>query len=224
MKRINLETLWLCARGKLRGIQFIYFILIWFPLSLFAAPAFQVGKDYQILSQSTPVQAGQKITVVEFFSYGCPWCFKLEPVLDAWKKPANVDFSRVPMAFESGWTILARAYYMAEGLGVEPKLTPILFNAIHVNNQTIDDPKTLAALFAQAGVSQANFDAAYSHAPSVDAQMAQGEALATQDQIYAIPAFVINGQYKTDLEMSSGDPKRLMDVVSYLIQLSETKQ
>ena len=62
------------------------------------------GTDYLVLPQAQPTSSGPgKIEVTEFFWYGCPHCNALEPSLEAWvkKQGKDVDFKRVPVAFQS---------------------------------------------------------------------------------------------------------------------------
>ena len=57
--------------------------LLLFALSAGLARAQMVeGKNYQRLSTPVPVETGKKIEVIEFFSFGCPHCADLEPILD----------------------------------------------------------------------------------------------------------------------------------------------
>lgn len=49
------------------------------PLSQAGAKAPVAGKDYQVLSPALNTDSGNKIEVTEFFWYGCPHCFHIEP-------------------------------------------------------------------------------------------------------------------------------------------------
>ena len=68
------------------------------------------GKNYTRLKSPVPVETGQKIEVIEFFSYGCPHCAELEPHIDAWlaKLPPDVQFRRVPVFFQDRWINLGK--------------------------------------------------------------------------------------------------------------------
>ncbi|HEX3171074.1 MAG TPA: thiol:disulfide interchange protein DsbA/DsbL, partial [Burkholderiales bacterium] len=61
--------------------------------SAFAQQAPVVGRDYTQLNPPQSTDSGNKIEVIEFFWYGCPHCYHLEPALKAWlkKKPADVE-------------------------------------------------------------------------------------------------------------------------------------
>ena len=62
------------------------------------------GTHYTKLAQPVAVSTPSgKIEVIEFFSYGCPHCFALEPTLETWAKqlPPDVVFKRVPVGFNA---------------------------------------------------------------------------------------------------------------------------
>jgi len=182
-----------------------------------------VNKDYLILP--TPLGTthipGSSIKVYEFFSYGCPWCFKFEPFVEKWQAtlPADVSFERVPVAFEQGWDVYAKAYYTARDLGVEGKLTPLIFAAIQQQNIDLTDPAKLEQFFVQNGVSQSDFDSTFNFTPGIAAQMMHGDELIKEFGIYEIPTFVIDGKYITSVRMTNGDNARFIQVINYLIDL-----
>ena len=99
------------------------------------------GKTYRRIANPQPTETGKKIEVIEFFSYGCPHCAELEPHLDAWlaKAPQDVAFRRVPVMFQQRWVPLAKIYYTLDALGVESKLSPEVFKAIHGSNTALWD-------------------------------------------------------------------------------------
>src|SRR5215210_8275536 len=68
------------------------------------------GKDFQPINPPQPTETGNKIEVIEFFSYACPHCHTLESPLNAWlkRKPADVEFRRVPVIFNDSWTPFAQ--------------------------------------------------------------------------------------------------------------------
>lgn len=202
-----------------RSLVFIFFI----PLIACTTPpanaAFQAGKDYQVLSAAPITAPGSKIVVMEFYSYGCPWCFHVEPKLETWlaKKPGDIEFERVPVVFEQGWDTLARIYYTTKNLGVSEKLMLPIFKAIQESGQNLTDEDVLKQFFTTQGINAQDFESAYNFSPGIDAQMMRGEKLMKDFGIYAVPAFVINGKYVTTMGMANGDIDRLFKIVNYLI-------
>lgn len=73
------------------------------------------------------------VEVREFFWYGCPHCYTLEPFVTNWlkTKPANVNFVRTPAAMNPVWEQNARGYYAVDLMGLTGKGDKPLFDAIH---------------------------------------------------------------------------------------------
>jgi len=205
----------------LRCLVFIFCL----PLVACSTPpangSFEAGKDYQVIPSALGVTtpANSKIAVIEFFSYGCPWCYHLEPDLETWiaHKPKNVTFERIPVVFEQGWDVLAKIYYTAKDLGVAESLMLPTFAAIQDKGQNLTDPTLMLQFFVAHGVKQQDFESAYSFSPGIDAQMMRGDKLMRQYGIFAVPSFVINGKYMTNMGMAHGDNKRLLQTINYLI-------
>ena len=221
--RLTINCIKLLGEYSMRTfLRSIVLILLFIPCLAFTAGAgdYQAGQDYKVLPQNNNyTTAAGAVNVVEFFSYGCPACFSIEPALQQWllNKPKNVNFQRIPAVFEPNWEILAKAYYIAEALEVTEKITPALFDAIHKQHAVINNEQALEAIFVQQGVSASDFESAYDFSPGIDAQLAQGEKLMQTYQVIATPTFVVNGKYTTNLGMTKGDPQRLMAIVSYLV-------
>ena len=122
-----------------------------------AAPTlWQEGVNYTRLvpGQPTSVPAGQ-VEVLEFFWYGCPHCFAIDPLVESWKKakPAYITFSRVPVMWSEAHRSTARLYYTLESMGKLDQLHGEIFKEIHTNNDPLiaTDPNDAAgALRVQA--------------------------------------------------------------------------
>ena len=172
------------------------------------------GKDYKVLSNPGVAPAKGQFEVVEFFWYGCPHCYSLEPHVASWvkTKPANVKFSRVPAALNPIWEANARGYYVAEASGVLEASHMALFDAIQVRKERLFDQASLAAFYARYGVKPANFNSLY-QSFAVSARVAQSRNLAIRYQLSGVPAMVVNGKY-----LVSGDSARVIEVVKALIE------
>lgn len=181
---------------------------------------FDAGFDYHLIDPPVQIPGAKpgKITVVEFFWYGCPHCYRFEPYLDRWlkHKPADVQFIRIPAPLNPTWTVHARTYYAAKELGVLPRLFQPLFNAIHREGPGLATENTLARFFAHHGVKAAAFRAAYGSF-SVDAEVRRARALAKRIGISGVPTLVVAGKYRTSLELAGSD-QRLIGIVNYLVR------
>ena len=182
---------------------------------------FVAGKDYKVLDKvyipSEKVKPGT-VTVKEFFSYGCPWCFKLEYYANKWKKdlPKHIEFYKVPVVFEPEWTLYAKAYYTADILGIENKLSPALFSEIQINKKPLDTVKSMTQFFIDNGVAEKVAKSAFSSSPTIDAKVAEGIEQMQKLQVNAVPSFVINNHYKVDIAMAEGDSDKLFRVIGFL--------
>lgn len=195
-------------------------ILTLLPL-LVSAETFVEGKDYVRLPQ-TSVEVSTKKSVIEFFSYGCPWCYKLEPTISAWRKtlPKSVEFTRVPVVFERGWDVYAKAYYTAKTLNLLDKMTPKLFDAIQEKNQRLNTNSQMTAFFIKEGVSKDIAENAFGDSPAIHAQVKKGMLLMHRFGITSVPTLVVNQTYRVDLQLAKGSDKRLMKIISYLLSKS----
>jgi len=165
-----------------------------------AAQALEEGKNYVRLKNPQAVDTGDKIEVLEFFSYGCPHCADLDPVLVQWHKtlPADVAFRRVPVGFgRESWDNLGKAYYTLEALGVEQKLAPEVFAAIHRGNVRLDMPKTFFDWAAGKGLDRKKVEDMFnSFAIGGKMNKANQEAAKTY-QVQSVPLVIVDGKFMT---------------------------
>ena len=81
---------------------------------------YEEGTHYtRLVPTQTTIGGPDKIEVAEFFWYGCPHCYDLEPYLQRWKAsmPANVRFVQVPVTWNNAVATHAKMFYTAEALG-----------------------------------------------------------------------------------------------------------
>ncbi|MEB3767371.1 thiol:disulfide interchange protein DsbA/DsbL [Acinetobacter sp. MD2] len=177
------------------------------------AENFVAGKDYTILKNPTKITTPGKVEVREFFWYGCPHCFKLEPYMQTWLKamPKDVNFVRSPAAMNPVWESGARTYYASEQLGVRKRTHLALFDAIHLQNQQIFDQASAAQFFTKYGVPESKFNAAY-NSFAVSTKVAESNKLAAQYQLTGVPAVVVNGKY-----LIQGEDGKVTQVLNYLV-------
>lgn len=188
--------------------------------SLVMAADFIEGKDFQIITQATD-NATKGPSVTEFFSYGCPWCYKMESPLNNWvgKMGSKVHIERVPVVFKPNWELYAKAYYTAKTLALAEKFNPLLFKAIQDEKQPLASKQAMIDFFVVHGVDKEIAKSAFENSPTIDLRVNNGMALMAHYQISGVPAFVVNNKYKTDLQMA-GSPERLFEIMNYLVRKS----
>jgi len=191
-----------------------------------APTLWQEGVNYTRLvpAQPTSVPAGQ-VEVLEFFWYGCPHCYAIDPLVESWRKtkPPFVTFMRVPVMWSEGHRSTARLYYTLESMGKLDQLHSQVFKEIHVNNDPLiaADPNDTAgaeriqtAFVGKLGVPEDAFKKAY-HSFSVETALQRADQLVQRYRIEGVPSFVINGKYMADVR-SAGSPERLLSLVEDL--------
>lgn len=185
----------------------------------FAANAQWVeGRHYVVIEGGQPSPDG-KIEVIEAFWYGCPSCFSFEPHLNRWleTKGDDVEFKRIAATMSPSWRIHARAYYVAEVLGVVDEVHDKMFRAIHLERKRMNDVESIAALFEEhAGVSTEDFGDTY-RGFGVERRMRAGDAQTRRYRMGGVPTVVVNGRYRTDAT-SAGGYDKLAELIAFLVE------
>jgi thiol:disulfide interchange protein DsbA len=198
--------------------------LILLPLSVLAQTPekFQAGRDYQVLNQQAPVVKDGNVEVIEFFNYGCPGCFFVESTVKEWlsNTPDHVDFQRVPVVLTPQWRSYAQAYHAARTLGIEDRITPALFTAVHERDRNITNNKAMIAFFTEQGVTAEQIEQAFDQKALKD-KLSQDIVAVRTYRTNAIPGFGVAGKYRTDLAMAKRDPQRMMEIVDFLVEKSQ---
>ncbi len=190
-------------------------------LLLFITPAIGYADylqdiDYKVIAPQ-PTATGAKIEVREFFWYGCPHCFHMEPLLNVWLKklPPGAKFVRTPAALGPNWVPDARVYFTFKDLGILDRAHDAFFRAIHVEHQDMSDINNVVVFAARYGVDKQRFLNTY-RSFSVDADVRSTEAMEVNYNFDSVPTFVVDGRYVTSPNMA-GSEERCLRVVSYLI-------
>ena len=183
------------------------------------AEDFVEGKDYMVIKAGeNPVSSKDSVTVTEFFSYGCPWCYKLEPALNQWVKQQDtkISYNRVPVVFNKDWEYYAKAYYAAQALGQGSKLNPALFKAILDDKRSLNSTQAMIDFFVSQGVDASTAQSAFQNSTAIEMEVDASKRQMAQFQISGVPALVVNNQFKTDLQMAKSQ-ERLFAILDFLI-------
>jgi thiol:disulfide interchange protein DsbA len=182
------------------------------------AAAEELTGGYETLDTPQPTQNPDKVEVIEFFWYGCPHCYDFEPILESWVKklPANVDFIRQPAAFSDLWAKHAKAFYVAQALGVLDQVHADLFDALQNKHQKLESEEQLAAFFTAHGVKEADFHEAF-NSFLVDTKVRQAAVTPARYGVTGVPVLIVNGKYKVDGK-SAGSHEKMIEVVNQLIK------
>lgn len=173
---------------------------------------------YETLSPAQPTQNQDKIEIIEFFWYGCPHCYTLEPLMKKWIKslPDNVEFIRQPAVFSAVWEKHAKAYYVAEALDVVDKVHDNFFDAVQNKKQKLTSEDDLAKFFVANGVDETKFRDTF-NSFLIDTKVRQAKTMGPRYGITGVPAIIINGKYKTTGPIA-GSHEKMIEVMNQLIE------
>lgn len=172
------------------------------PFGALAQARPMAGLDYTEIKPAQPVETQGKIEVLEFFWYGCPHCYTLEPLLEKWipTLPADAQFRRVPAVFNNpAWARDASIYYAFDALGVVSKLHRPFFDAIHRDRLRTDNAEALAEWLTKNGVNMKKFDEAMKSF-GVQSKVRRATQLSAAYRIDGTPALAVNGRYTVSAE------------------------
>ncbi len=191
-------------------------------LPVFAAHTAQAedfieGQHYQRLPTTGKTETGDQVEVREFFWYGCPHCYVLEPYLDNWKVPDNAQFIRTPATFNELWLTHARVYYVLQELKRLDELHPVFFEAIHKHKLKLTDEASISRFFTSYGIPEKEFQSAY-RSFLVDTRIGKAEKAVRDYRLKSVPSFVVNGKY---LVSPSGVTSytQFIEILNYLVAL-----
>lgn len=176
------------------------------------------GKEYVLVQPQQPSSVPNKQEVIEFFWFGCPHCFMLEPSLAKWKEslPATVSFRKVHVPFGN-----RHHHKLAVTLAVMGKDTPEIhkkiFEAIHVKNLPVTTSEEMLKILTPAGIDSKKFLEAY-NSFSVEAKINQEVNLAKSYSIDSVPVFSVCGAYLTAPHTAGGVDKAFLTIDFLLSQ------
>ena len=184
-------------------------------VSAVAMADIQPGRDYVELRAPQPSSApAGKVEVIEFFSYTCIHCYRLEPAVESWaaKLPAHVSFRREQIVWSKEMEPLARLFATQRQMGLLDKLHKPVFDAMMRDKQNLADEKLLTPFLKAQGV-DANAFLQTSKSFGMASQVSRAAKMTRDYQVEGTPTFVVAGRYAT----MAAAPERLLQVVDELI-------
>ena len=208
-------------RAHHRGRFALYVLALAFIALPLAAQQPQRDVDYRLISPQ-PVATGERVEVIEFFFYACPYCNELEPLLERWRKPADIVFRRVPVVRHDSWVPLAKTYYALEAMGEAERLHAAVYHGIHVDDLTLSQEKVLSEWAGKQGLDRDQFMAIY-RSDAIREKVELSRRMTIDYEIKATPTLVVDGRFLTSSGMTDGVP-RVIPVLDGLISLARQRR
>lgn len=176
------------------------------------------GKHYRVIATPVPTADANKIEVVEAFGYWCPHCNAFEPMLAPWTKTLSEDvtFENMPVVFSRSHELMARAYYVADLLGVKEKVHQAIYDALHLQRVRFRDAEQVADLFADYGVDRDKV-LKEMNGFSVGMKLKMGASRSKGYEVQGVPSLIVNGKYIVSAS-EAGSNANMLRVVEYLIE------
>jgi len=187
------------------------------------AQSFQYEEGAHYVRLEIPVRTSKPniIDVTEYFSYGCPHCYRFEPLISQWKDrlPDDVEFNRTPAVWKqaTGYELYARTYYTALALDVLEKTHLPLFNAIHSDRRRLLDLESMATFMAEQGVEPVAFIKNFNDSFGIKAMYQQAIARGQLYRSRGVPAVIVNGKYRIEASMVDNSNANMLRVADFLI-------
>jgi len=180
---------------------------------------FYQGNHYRLAqAQYLKEPTDGKIHITEFFLYGCPHCYSLEPKIKHWlSQQENIVFERVPAILGPTWVEMARFYYVAESLGVLQNLHTKFFKEIHNSGKQYYSEIAIRQFFLKHGIHENDYLKAYNSA-QVKEKTNRARILSVQYGLRGVPVIIMNNQWKV-APFYVRNQQQVFDVLDYLISL-----
>jgi len=182
------------------------------------------GKDYTLLEKPRRIR-GEKIEVIEFFSYACVHCYRLEPILKDWlsNQQDKIEFVQIPAVMNEYWKVLGKHYFTIQRLGKLDSNHMDIFNAIHSSGKIFDSEKRLFDFIKTTAIEFDSYEKTF-RSIEVQSDLRKANQMARRLKIAAVPALVVQGKYLVKTGRDIG-LMRAKQVVEFLIDKElKTKQ
>ncbi len=193
-------------------------ILFFVAITSFSTASFSAEGSQKYVQISNQKQTeSDKIIIYEFFWYGCPHCYNIEPTIDQIEADLKKDtiLIKVPVALRNTWEIHAKAYYALQQMKLDDDLHEKIFAEIHVNANRLDTEEKLVNFLNEEGHDAQKFSKIL-NSFGTEIRVKKASRLANQYQITSVPTLIINGKYRTSGSYVSSY-EELYDVVQLLV-------
>ncbi|MBE0625967.1 MAG: thiol:disulfide interchange protein DsbA/DsbL [Burkholderiales bacterium] len=189
-----------------------------------AQSAPQLGRNYIRLDPPQAVSSGDRIEVIEFFYYGCPVCYELEPKLSRWffNAPGSITLRRVPALSSDNWDNFAKLFYTLEAMGQVSRLHWPVYDNFHFDGVKLNEEQAMAAWVSRNGLDKQKFIDTY-RSPDIQAKLGRARDMTQSYEIRGVPSIVVDGKFVTSARMTGGTSE-LMQMVDQLVDLARKER
>lgn len=217
----------------LKTISALLLSLAFAGLAHAADDSFVAGKNWFAVEPPQPTSTGDKIEVLEVFSYACPACNLFQPTMRKLKEalPADAELAHLPAGFrpDEDWPTFQRAFYAAQALGILDKTHDATFDAIwkddgplRITDATTHRPlkpmpsiEDVGKFYAQYGVT-AEEVVGVANSFAVNTKVKRADQMLKTYGVDSTPTIIVNGKYRLT-STSAGGVDKVVPLVLFLI-------
>jgi thiol:disulfide interchange protein DsbA len=188
----------------------VLFLILITSSNVFAQKYVQISTEKQ--------QESKDIIIYEFFWYGCPHCYNLEPTMDRIEADLEKDTKvvKLPVALRDSWIPHAKLYYALKQMDKIDQVHNLIFEEIHLEDNRLNTEQQMIDFLGKHGIDTDKFMEKY-NSFGTEARIKKASNLAKKYQIESVPTIIINGKFLTSGSyVSSYD--ELYSVVNLLVE------
>ena len=188
----------------------VLFLILITSSNVFAQKYVQISTEKQ--------QESKDIIIYEFFWYGCPHCYNLEPTMDRIEADLEKDTKvvKLPVALRDSWIPHAKLYYALKQMDKIDQVHNLIFEEIHLEDNRLNTEQQMIDFLGKHGIDTDKFLEKY-NSFGTEARINKASNLAKKYQIDSVPTIIINGKFLTSGSyVSSYD--ELYSVVNLLVE------
>ena len=197
-------------------------------LALATAGAFgqaALRREVLRLDPPRPVATGERIEVLEFFYYGCPICYELEPHMTRWlatQAPGYVALRRIPALSSEGWETFAKLYFTLEAIGEVNRLHWPVYDNFHFDGKLLNEENVMLDWVGHNGIDAKKFAEIYG-SQEIQTKLAQSRELMKAYDVRGVPTIIVDGKYLSSARLAGG-PRPLMQIVDELVRQAKSER
>ena len=195
---------------KIKYLFLAIFLIIITSPNVFAQKYVQISTEKQ--------QESKSIIIYEFFWYGCPHCYNLEPTMERIEADLDKDTEivKLPVALRDSWIPHAKLFYALQQMGKIDEVHNLIFEEIHLEDNRLNTEQQMVDFLGKHGIDTNKFMEKY-NSFGTEARIKKASNLAKKYQINSVPTIIVNGKYLTSGSyVSSYD--ELYSVINLLIE------
>lgn len=177
-------------------------------------------------STQSPRTDDGRIEIEAVFWYGCPFCYQLEPAVQAMKQslPEDVEIFHVPAPLSPAWAVHARAHHMAKELGILDRVHQPMFDMLNqTHGRGLTELGQLAEFFEQFGVDPEQTLAMADDERVMSALRADYERLSAYG-LREVPALIVDGRFLVTARAAGGLSEMVEQAQVLVEQVRKEKQ